>query len=1032
MVACLLASFHVAKAQSYDLEIYGSESGLSSSLVNDLCQDHLGYIWVATNSGVSRFDGKEFRNYSLRDGLAKNNCTAIMCDSAGRIWVGHQTGGLSVLDNDSVWTVNDTSGLVNNEIHDLFQAADGSVWVATFGGVSVYKNGSWSSKTTEDGLVANHTRAIAQHPNGNMWIGTFGSGISILSATDISYLHKGNGLANNYVTSITFKKQKALIGTLGGLSLFENGRFNVSNTAELVSNQINDVSVNRLGDVWLGTYYGISRLRNDNLLNLTEENGMPSNEVLAVLNDVEGNTWIGTKKGLVRVKNLAFSHFFSSPELDIDPSFIFKSNNGQIWVANETGGVLKYDGFSFVRAFNDPDINDRQISAIGQDGAGNMWFGTMDFGGLFQWDGKRLYIYSDEFGLADNNINCLETDAEGNLLIGTPSGLSSFDGFSFRIIPISNGLEAENITTLTRVSDGSVMIGTASGKVFSLDSFGEKKEIELAANSPITDICDSPFGIAIASQTDGLFLMNDSMIKQIDERSGLRGASLRSLSMLGEKLFIGTVHGLEQLWEVGDSLRVREYDQERGFLGKTCKRGAMLSHSNQLWIGTSEGITRFTENERSDDLFEPNTFLTELQLDYNSVNWAERGFETTELGLPKNLNLSYINNSLRFRFKGINHNRPKDVTFRWILEGFESNWNPRTNQEYANYPNLPPGEYTFKLMACNSLGICNQEPVTLSFKITPPLWRTWGFYITLGIMALIMTYMYVKLRERRLLEEKRILESTVKERTKELIKQKEIVEAQNNHITESIDYAKNIQMAILPSEREMQLAFDGHFAFYRPKDTVGGDFYWVYTNGDISWAAAVDCTGHGVAGAFMSMIGSDLLNQIIIEKRIDDPAKVLDEMDKGIKLAFAQSAKEFESDQGMDVAIVRINRKKKLLEFAGAQRPLYLMNADGLQQIEGDRHSISCAEQRGAHNYNKHTYEIKTPTFIYLFSDGITDQFGGPKGRKFMIRRLREFFEANGHLPIGEQYQNLNQTFDDWKGNDQEQIDDVMLLGIQL
>ncbi|TNF31270.1 MAG: pas/pac sensor protein, partial [Bacteroidetes bacterium] len=215
------------------------------------------------------------------------------------------------------------------------------------------------------------------------------------------------------------------------------------------------------------------------------------------------------------------------------------------------------------------------------------------------------------------------------------------------------------------------------------------------------------------------------------------------------------------------------------------------------------------------------------------------------------------------------------------------------------------------------------------------------------------------------------------------------------------------------------------------KDTVGGDFYWVFVDGHITWAAAVDCTGHGVAGAFMSMIGTDLLNQIIIEKKVKQPAKVLDEMDKGIKLAFAQSAKEFETDQGMDMTLIKIDRRSKTLEFAGAQRPLYIYQDGSLLQIEGNRHSISCAEQRGAEPFSNHTHAVKGRAVAYLFSDGIVDQFGGANGKKFMIKRLRDFIQNHGERPLSEQSNELNRTFDEWKG-DSTQVDDVMLLGIQL
>ncbi|MBI1287027.1 MAG: SpoIIE family protein phosphatase [Flavobacteriales bacterium] len=1019
--------------QSYDLEILDSESGIVGSQINGLTQDSHGYVWIATNSGVSRFDGKHFKNYHKKDGMAENHSSAILCDSDDHIWVGHQSGGISIFYGDSIVSITEKSGLANNEVHDIFQDRSGNIWIATFGGLSKFDGTNWSSMTTSDGLSSNNARCIAEDANGNIWVGTYGAGINILENGQVKSLSVVNGLVNNYVTDICAYRDQMMIGTLNGLSTWRSGRFHEpSFSNKLINSQINRISCNKNGDLWLGTFNGATRVRNETVFNLTEANGLTSNEVLSILNDREGNTWLGTRKGLVRIKNLAFAHFFSSDDEEIEPTCIFKDSKGTIWVGNESGGVLKFDGSRFVKAFADPDINDRQISSIGEDGDGNLWFGTMDFGGIFQWNGKKLYIYSDEFGLADNNINCLARDADGNLIIGTPSGLSIYDGMDFSMIPISDDPAENHITTLQTTSNGTVAIGTSDGSVFVLDGMSAEKIEGISASSPITDICESSYGLTIASQVDGIYFVKDGKIRHLDEGSGLRGSSLRSVAQLGKNLYVGTTQGLQQLWFIGDSLIVRTFDYSHGFLGKTCKRGSILSEGDNLWVGTTKGVTRFTTKERGDDLNEPLTFLTNIQLEQQDVNWEELGFETDSEGLPKNLVLDYTQNSLTFIFKGINHRQPEDVTYRCILEGNEHTWNPPSSQAFVSYPNLQPGKYTFKLVACNSANICNQNPITFSFEITPPFWRTWTFYIIFSLILLIATYLYILLRERRLKEEKRLLESTVEERTKELREQKEIVEGQNKHITESIDYARNIQMAVLPSEDELNRAFDDHFVFYRPKDVVGGDFYWVFVDGDITWAAAVDCTGHGVAGAFMSMIGTDLLNQIIIEKKVNDPAVVLDEMDKGIKLAFAQSAKEFETDQGMDMALVRIDRKKKVLEFAGAQRPLYLMQGGTLLHIEGNRHSISCAEQRGAEPFVKHTHKVHGNTVAYLFSDGIVDQFGGPNGKKFMIRRLRDFIEKNGSRSMKEQLAELSHEFDTWKGSDMMQVDDVMLLGIQL
>lgn len=1029
LCACICSNLSL-NAQVYDLVVLDNESGIAGIQVNDIAQDSQGYIWAATNAGVSRYDGKNFVNYVRRDGLAENNCTTIFCDADNRVWVGHQTAGISIIYLDSVQNISEENGLANNEVHDIFEDNKGKIWVATFGGVSTLEGNTWTSLTAESGLVSNNAQAISQDDQGRIWIGTFGSGLNILEGKSIKQLHMGNGLVNNYVTSLHFTNGHMMVGTLGGLSIWKDNAFKNTSAMDGLSNsQVNEVTTGSNGDIWLATYNGLNRVRNGNLLRLSEENGLPNNEVLSVFIDSEENTWLGTKKGLVRVQNLAFAHYFSTTELDIDPSFFYRDSKGNVWAANETGGVLEFDGETFVKAFEDPDINDHQISSIAEDGEGNLWFGTMDFGGLFQFDGKKLYIYSDEFGLADNNINCLLQDAEGNLLIGTPSGLSQYDGTGFRTIFVSDDIESNNITSMELGEDGTVYLGTANGNIFVLKDGDVEGEIDIDSESPVTDLAEGERGLAIATQSDGLFIFKDGIIRSIED---VRGSSARSVAFVGSNLFLGSANGLQRLSSLGDSIVAMGFERKDGFMGGACKRGALMADKNAIWVGTSKGIVRYVSSEELPNVQKPKLLLTNLQLFFKEMNWADLDLEVSENGLPQNLQLDHTQNSLQFFFRGIHHRQPNGVNFKWILDGYESTWNPATNSEYVSYPNLPPGDYTFRVIACNSSDVCTEEPVEFKFRITPPIWQTVWFYVVFGVGILIITYTYIKIRERRLLEEKKLLEAMVQERTKELREQKEIVEGQNKHITEGIDYAKNIQMAVLPSKEDMQAAFDDHFVFYRPKDTVGGDFYWVFSEGDISWAAAVDCTGHGVAGAFMSMIGTDLLNQIIIEKKIDTPAKVLAEMDKGIKLAFAQSAKEFESDQGMDMVLIRIDRKKKSLQFAGAQRPLYLMQDGELIQIEGNKLSISCAEQLRDEEFQNHTHKIEGDTIAYLFSDGIVDQFGGPKGKKFMIRRVREFLDETKTLSISEQSIQLNKTFDEWKGENLEQIDDVMLLGIRL
>jgi serine phosphatase RsbU (regulator of sigma subunit) len=238
-------------------------------------------------------------------------------------------------------------------------------------------------------------------------------------------------------------------------------------------------------------------------------------------------------------------------------------------------------------------------------------------------------------------------------------------------------------------------------------------------------------------------------------------------------------------------------------------------------------------------------------------------------------------------------------------------------------------------------------------------------------------------------------------------------------------------MAVLPSTEEMKRVFSDHFVLYRPKETVGGDFYWMYSNDKVTWAAIIDCTGHGVAGAFMSMIGSDLLNQIIIEKRTDNPAEVLEALDKGIKLAFAQSATEFEDEKGMDLSLIRIDRSTRMVAFAGAHRPLYVAVNNEIIELHGNQFSISCAID-GDKVFTTQQFPMVEGMRLFLFSDGYADQFGGSKGKKFMTNKMKQVIMSCLDRPMVEQQAALEYALDLWKGKEYPQVDDILVMCIQL
>lgn len=273
------------------------------------------------------------------------------------------------------------------------------------------------------------------------------------------------------------------------------------------------------------------------------------------------------------------------------------------------------------------------------------------------------------------------------------------------------------------------------------------------------------------------------------------------------------------------------------------------------------------------------------------------------------------------------------------------------------------------------------------------------------------------------------MEQKVFERTQEVLEKSSKLELAYREIRDSITYAKRIQESILPSNELILKVFTNSFVFYRPKDIVCGDFYWFAQKGDEVLLAAVDCTGHGVPGALMTVIGNSLLNQIISTSTSTDPAVLLGMLDKKLLETFQQHG-NFSTNDGMDAAVFRYKINKREITFAGAKRPLYMFKNGELIEVKGNKSPIGSF----GHDYDKmftsHKINVNPNDTVYLFSDGVQDQFGGSDGKKFMIKRFRDLLESIQPLPMAEQAKQIAAEIDKWQG-DFEQTDDMLLIGVR-
>lgn len=306
----------------------------------------------------------------------------------------------------------------------------------------------------------------------------------------------------------------------------------------------------------------------------------------------------------------------------------------------------------------------------------------------------------------------------------------------------------------------------------------------------------------------------------------------------------------------------------------------------------------------------------------------------------------------------------------------------------------------------------------------------WVHYILILIGALALGYGFFVYHSWSLIKANRIYKQ--KEITSiEVARQKEELAVKNKNITDSINYARRIQLAMIPSIRYFKNIFPESFVFFKPKDIVSGDFFWIAEKKDKIFVAAVDCTGHGVPGAFMSIIGIELLRKIINGQGIEEPSEVLDELNKN----FADIFKDVENitlRDGMDIAFCVIDKGSRILEYAGAFNPLYLVRENKLTEIKGDRFSVGLEDYEGEmQSFTNHHIQLMKDDMVYIFTDGYSDQFGGPEGKKFKYRRFRHLLLNVHEAPIDDQLEQLERSIDDWMG-DSDQVDDILVIGMKI
>jgi len=469
-----------------------------------------------------------------------------------------------------------------------------------------------------------------------------------------------------------------------------------------------------------------------------------------------------------------------------------------------------------------------------------------------------------------------------------------------------------------------------------------------------------------------------------------------------------------------------------------------VDENNVVWFGISNILFSYDNNLKKNYQEQFNTIIRKVNTLGDSLIFAGTNYNVNKYGIretafiqPDNLKpvLSYKFNNLEFYFSAPLFDNQDKIEYSYILEGFD-NWSRWTTETKAVYSYIKVGSYTFKVKARNAYGQ-ETEPATFQITVLPPWYETIYAYISYVIILVLIVYGLVVLNTRRLKREKEILEGIVRERTAEVVKQKDEIELQrdkiakqNENITNSIAYAKRIQTAALPPSDFIDQLIEDRFILFMPRDIVSGDFYWIGKMGEKVVVAAADCTGHGVPGGFMSMLGIAYLNQIVSSGQEYTAGQILDQLRDQVMKSLRQKDEASESRDGMDIALYVFDKEKSKIQFAGANNPLYLIRNNELIEIECDKMPIGI-HRRADRNFVNQEVDVIKGDMLYSFSDGYKDQFGGPEGRKFMSKNFKELLVNVNQKPCSEQRDILEKAIIDWTGH-HERIDDIIVMGVRI
>jgi ligand-binding sensor domain-containing protein/signal transduction histidine kinase len=743
----------ISLAQSLPFTHYTSEDGLPSATVSRILQDSRGFLWLGTTHGLSRFNGIEFENFYIKDGLIDDLIYEIFEDEKGNIWIGTPVGGATCFFSGTFTSYTTENGLAGNRVMSITADREGNIWFGTDSGVSKFNGKDFITYTTKEGLVHDSITDITMDKEGKLWFGTQ-KGLSCFTNNRfINYTTRssdGSGLINDQIEVImTDRKGNVWIGTQGGLCCRRTGAstFTSYTTKDgMADNYVRTMAEDRNGNTWIGTDNGASYFSAGKFSNYNTTHGLLNDRIYTVFEDLEGNIWFGTAMGLSKLNSLRIVNFSVRDGLLNNMVWaILEDKEGKYWFGTDKG-LSCYTNGTFENFTTDDGLVNDTILRLLEDRAGKIWIGTV--GGLSVYSpptgtnkGKnkssgKFRNYTTRNGLPDNIVISFVEDMNGVIWIGTSKGICRF--INGAISPPGFRQEPLPIHALFEDRKGNLWFSDLKGlcKVSGDKKFRYSTQDGLIYNR-IFAICEDSRGRIWIGTGQGLSCFSNGQFTNYTTDDGLSdNACYFVLEDDNRNLWIGTAKGVNRF----NGRSFKPYTSKDGLASDETAEGACLKDSRgYLWFGTVNGVSRFDSKYDRVNAVPPPVYITDF-----SVLGKEYPISDT-------IHLKHNQNYLKFDFIGISFTSTEDVIYKCQLRGIDPDWF-ELQQRYISYPYLPPGNYTFSVIAVNNDGIESLKPAEVCFRILPPFWQTWWFQALSVLFVLFLIVMILRWRFKRIKE----------------------------------------------------------------------------------------------------------------------------------------------------------------------------------------------------------------------------------------------------------------------------------------